>query len=57
MKIDRKNLSISLSTLQTSWPTLARAGFGLEQIEQIHAALAQFGKSPDRIVQGLDHAE
>ena len=57
MKIDRKNLSISLSTLQTSWPTLARAGFGLEQIEQIHAALAQLGKSPDRIVQALDHAE
>jgi len=57
MKIDRKNLSISLTTLQTSWPTLARAGFGLEQIEQIHAALAQLGKSPDRIVQGLDHAE
>lgn len=57
LKIDRKSLSISLGTLQTSWPTLARAGFGLEQIEQIHAALAQLGKSLDRIVQGLDHAE
>lgn len=57
MKIDRKNLSISLKTLETSWPTLARAGFGLDQIEQIHASLAQLGKTADRIVQGLDHAE
>ena len=57
LKIERKNLSISSETLQTSWPSLARAGFGLEQIEQIQAALAQLGKSPDRIVQGLDHAE
>jgi len=54
---DRKNLSISLETVQTSWPTLARAGFGLEQLEQIQAALAQLGKSADRIIQGLDHAE
>lgn len=57
-KKDREeDLSISHEALETSWPTLARAGFGLNQIEQIHAALAQLGKSPDRIVQGLDHAE
>lgn len=57
LKIDRKNLSISSETLRTAWPGLARTGFGLEQIEQIHATLAQLGKSTDRIVQGLDHAE
>ena len=57
LKIERKNLSISLETLRTSWPCLARTGFGLEQLEQIHSALAQLGKSADRVVQGLDHAE
>ena len=57
LRRDRKILSISLETLQTSWPTLARAGFGLDQIKQIHNALDQLGKSADRIVQGLDHAE
>ena len=36
---------------------MARAGFGLAQLEQIHDALAQLGKSADRIIQGLDHAE
>ncbi|MYL84656.1 hypothetical protein GTA51_16185 [Desulfovibrio aerotolerans] len=57
LKIDRKNLSISFETLQTAWPTLSRAGFGLEQLEQIYAALAERGKSPERVVQGLDYAE
>ncbi len=57
LKRERKNLSFSLETLQTSWPSLARAGFGLHQLEQIHSALAQLGKPADRIVQGLDHAE
>lgn len=57
LKIERKNLSISPETVRTSWPGLARAGFGVDQLEQIHSALAQLGKSADRIVQGLDHAE
>ncbi|QAZ69569.1 hypothetical protein [Solidesulfovibrio carbinolicus] len=57
LKIERKNLSISPETVRTSWPCLARAGFGLAQLEQIHDALAQLGKSADRIIQGLDHAE
>lgn len=53
----KKDLSISLETVQTAWPSLAKAGFGPEQIEQIHAALAQLGKPAERVVQGLDHAE
>lgn len=56
-KIERKNLSISSETLQTSWPTLARAGFGPGQLDQIEAALSELGKSTERVVQGLDHAE
>ena len=56
-KIDRKNLSISLKTLRLTWPHLAMAGFGPQQIEQITANLTGLGKSTDRLVQGLDHAE
>lgn len=57
LKIDRKNLSISLETLQTSWPSLVQAGFGQNQIEQIERALAEQGKTTDRVIQALDHAE
>ena len=58
-KIDREdlNLSISLETLQTAWPNLARKGFGLEQISQIEKILTEQGKGLTRVVQGLDHAE
>ena len=56
-KKDRKNLSISLETLETAWPFLARAGFGLGQLEQIERSLNEQGKPLDKMVQGLDHAE
>ena len=58
-KIDRENLSISLSAerITLTWPNLARAGFGREQLDQITAALAELGKPTDKIVQSLDHAE
>ena len=57
LKIDRKNLSISTKTLETSWPSLAQTGFGQNQIEQIERALAEQGKTTDRVIQALDHAE
>ena len=55
----RKTLSISLSAerIALTWPNLARAGFGREQLDQIAAALAELGKPTDKIVQSLDHAE
>ena len=58
-EIDRKNLSISLSTerVALTWPNLARTGFGREQLDQIAAALTELGKPTDKIVQSLDHAE
>jgi len=56
--IDReKNLSISLAVLQTTWPTLAKTGFGLEQLRQIVENLTALAKPTDRILQGLDHIE
>jgi hypothetical protein len=57
MKIDRKNLSISLPILVTTWPNLSRCGFGVEQIDQIVENLIAIGKPTDRIVLGLDHLE
>jgi len=56
--IDRiKNLSISLAVMETSWPTLTRTGFGLEQVRQIVDTLTSLGKPVDRLVVGLDHIE
>jgi hypothetical protein len=43
--------------MQTAWPSLARAGFGPEQLAQIETILAETGKPTDRVVQGLDHLE
>uniref|UniRef100_I2Q7Q7 Uncharacterized protein n=1 Tax=Desulfovibrio sp. U5L TaxID=596152 RepID=I2Q7Q7_9BACT len=58
MKIDReKNLSISQERIELTWPALARHGFGVAQVEQILHALAELGTAPDRVVQGLHHAE
>jgi hypothetical protein len=57
LKIDRKNLSISLETLTTCWPTLVKAGFGLDQLRQIERTLLDQGKDTSRVFQGLDHAE
>ncbi len=57
-KKDRKeDLSISQDTLETAWPSLARAGFGTDQLAQIARSLAEQGKATDKVVQGLDHAE
>jgi hypothetical protein len=56
--IDRqKNLSISSEVIETTWPNLARCGFGVEQIQQITTNLAAIGKPTDRIILGLDHLE
>lgn len=58
LKIDRKkNLSISLETMQTTWPRLAATGFGPEQLDQIMENLTAVGKATDRVLQGLDHLE
>jgi len=58
-KIDRKdlNLSISLEDMNTHWTNLARSGFGPDQLAQIEGSLTRVGKSTERIVQSLDHAE
>ena len=40
-----------------TWPNLARSGFGPDQLAQIAQALAELGKSADKIMQSLDHAE
>lgn len=56
--IDRqKNLSISSEVIETTWPNLARCGFGVEQVQQITANLTAIGKPTDRIIKGLDHLE
>jgi len=56
--IDReKNLSVSRSVLETTWPALAQTGFGLEQLARIVDNLAALGKPVDRLLQGLDHIE
>lgn len=58
MKIDRKKtLSISQERIELTWPNLARHGFGASQIDQILQALAELGTAPDKVVQGLHHAE
>lgn len=59
LKEDRKKETLSFSSerIALTWPTLARAGFGREQVEQIAAALAELGKPADKVVDGLDHAE
>jgi hypothetical protein len=58
-KEDRKKetLSISSERMAVTWPRLHRAGFGREQFGQILVALAELGKTVDKVVQGLDHAE
>jgi hypothetical protein len=39
------------------WPTLARQGFATDQIRQILARLAQVNTGPEKVMQGLTHAE
>ena len=58
-KIDREdlNLSISLEVIQTTWPNLARCGFGVAQMQQITTNLAAVGKPTDRLLLGLGHIE
>ena len=58
LKKDRRDiLSISQERVELTWPNLAATGFGSHQIEQIAQALAELGKSADKIVPSLDHAE
>jgi hypothetical protein len=70
-KTDRKNtLSISFEEeaarrlealaegdIAFHWPELARLGFGTHQIRQICERLEQAGIRPERVMQGLTHAE
>lgn len=71
-KIDRENLSFFLETeseaqkhLETltdddisfHWPTLARHGFGVNQIKQIIQRREQVGEGVENILQGLTYAE
>ena len=58
-KIDREdlNLSISLEVIHTTWPNLARSGFGVAQMQQITTNLAAIGKPTDRLLLGLGHIE
>lgn len=39
------------------WPMLARQGFGMDQIRQILGRLAQVNIGPEKVMQGLTHAE
>jgi len=39
------------------WPELARQGLGTDQIRQILARLAQVNIGPEKVMQGLTHAE
>lgn len=39
------------------WPTLARQGFGTDQVRQILSRLAQVNIGPEKVMQGLTHAE
>jgi len=49
--------ALSEDDIDFHWPTLARLGFGTHQIRQILQRLAQVHIGPDKIVQGLTHAE
>lgn len=39
------------------WPVLARQGFGTDQVRQILSRLAQINIGPEKVMQGLTHAE
>jgi hypothetical protein len=58
-KVERKKelLSFSPARIALTWPNLARAGFGRDQLEQIEQALTELGKPTDKITTSLDHAE
>ena len=70
-KTERKTLSISSQEASAErrleelseediafhWPTLARDGFGTDQIRQICQRLRKTGASLENILQGLTHAE
>jgi len=54
-----ENLSVSLNTerIVMTWPNLAGAGFGTDQLAQIGQALAELGKPTEKVFSSLDHAE
>lgn len=49
--------SLSDDDIAFHWPKLAGYGFGTDQIRQILARLAQVNTGPERVLQGLTHAE
>lgn len=49
--------SLSDNDIAFHWPKLAEHGFGTDQIRQILARLVQVNAGPERVMQGLTHAE
>jgi hypothetical protein len=49
--------ALTESDMAFHWPELTRLGFGTHQIRQILQRLEQVGTGPERIIQGLTHAE
>ena len=69
-KTDRKDLSVSSENgerqklealtegdIAFHWPQLAKQGFGTDQIRQIIRRLTQINIKPEKVIQGLGHAE
>lgn len=57
LKAARLLESLSDNDIAFHWPKLAEHGFGTDQIRQILARLAQVNTGPERVMQGLTHAE
>jgi hypothetical protein len=57
METARKLDALTEDDIAFHWPELAREGFGTHQIRQIFDRLAQVNIEPERISQGLIHAE
>ena len=49
--------SLSDDDIAFHWPKLTEHGFGTDQIRQILARLGQVNAGPERVMQGLTHAE
>lgn len=56
-KIENLSLLLSAERIALTWPHLSQSGFGPDQLTQIGQALAELGKSADKIMPSLDHAE
>lgn len=54
---ERRLDELSEEDIAFHWPTLARDGFGTDQVRQICQRLRKIGLLPDKVLQGLAHAE